>query len=130
MDFDLNHYLFQLNGGIDLAAIPGVGTATLLTLVSEVGMDLKKSTASAFCSWLGLIPNNKISGGKLLSSKMEETQSAQRCTSNGSQCRRKNQNPLPSKRSSTGWAKKGFSKVAIIATAGKMQGLDLSYVGS
>lgn len=39
-DFDLNGYIVQLSGGIDLAAIPGVGTSTLLSLVSEVGQIL------------------------------------------------------------------------------------------
>ena len=125
-DFDLNHYLFQLNGGIDLAAIPGVGTATLLTLVSEVGMDLKKSfpTASAFCSWLGLIPNNKISGGKLLSSKMEKKRNrlkdALRMAANAVGRTRK---PSPLKAFFHRIMAKKGRKVAIIATARKIAAL-------
>lgn len=59
--------------GVDLTAIPGVSTQTLATLMSEVGgaKTLLSSFKSAknFASWLGLCPGNRISGGKLLSSK-------------------------------------------------------------
>ena len=49
--------------------IPGVNTGTILTLISEVGLDLSKfKTAKHFTSWLGLAPNNKITGGKVISS--------------------------------------------------------------
>ena len=41
-----------------------------MTIISEVGLDLSAfSTAKQFASWLHLAPNNKISGGKVLSSK-------------------------------------------------------------
>ncbi|MEZ4910174.1 MAG: transposase [Saprospiraceae bacterium] len=42
--------------------------------MSEVGIDgIKKfSSAKHFASWLRLTPNNKISGGKILSSKMQK----------------------------------------------------------
>jgi len=51
--------------------------ATVLTLMSEVGIDgIKKFTsAKHFDSWLRLTPNNKISGGKILSSKMQKGRS-------------------------------------------------------
>ncbi len=59
-----------MTGGIDLMRIPGFGANTLLVLMSEVGFDLSKfKTAKNFTSWLALSPNNKISGGKILSSK-------------------------------------------------------------
>lgn len=61
---------FQLTGGIDLSTIEGVGQNAILTLVSETGVDLSAfPSAKHFSSWLHLSPNNKISGGKMLSSK-------------------------------------------------------------
>ena len=55
--------------GVELLNIPGVNTGTILTIISEVGLDLAKfKTAKHFTSWLGLAPNNKITGGKVLSS--------------------------------------------------------------
>lgn len=55
--------------GVELLNIPGVNTGTILTLLSEVGLDLSKfKTAKHFASWLGLAPNNKITGGKVISS--------------------------------------------------------------
>ncbi len=68
--FELNKYIFQLTDGIDLTQVEGIGPGTLLTLISEVGLDLSKfPTKKHFVSWLGLSPNKKISGGKILSFK-------------------------------------------------------------
>ncbi len=52
--------------------IEGVSHATVLTIMSEVGPDgfNKFETAKHFTSWLRLAPNNKISGGKVLSNKV------------------------------------------------------------
>ena len=52
--------------------IEGVSHATILTIMSEVGPDgfTKFTTAKHFTSWLRLAPNNKISGGKVLSNKI------------------------------------------------------------
>jgi hypothetical protein len=63
---------FQYFGGIDLMAIEGVSHSTILTLISEVGPDgfSKFPTAKHFTSWLRLAPNNKISGGKVLSHRI------------------------------------------------------------
>jgi transposase len=68
---DLNQASYQYFGGIDLMAIEGLGHSTILTIISEVGPEgfEKFETAKQFTSWLRLAPNNKISGGKLLSSK-------------------------------------------------------------
>ena len=42
---------------------------SVLLIVSEIGIDMSKwRSAKAFCSWLGLCPGNKISGGKVLDS--------------------------------------------------------------
>ena len=68
---DLNQASFQYFGGIDLMAIEGLGHSTILSIISEVGPEgfKKFESAKQFTSWLRLAPNNKISGGKLLSSK-------------------------------------------------------------
>ena len=67
---ELEKFALKMTGGIDLTQIPAFGRNLLLTMMSEVGLDLSKfSTAKNFTSWLALAPNNKISGGKILSSK-------------------------------------------------------------
>lgn len=68
---DLNQASYQYFGGVDLMKIEGLSHATILSIMSEIGPDcfLKFETAKHFTSWLRLAPNNKISGGKLLSSK-------------------------------------------------------------
>lgn len=47
---------------------------TALGLIAEIGLDMTKwATSKNFTSWLGLAPNNKISGGKILSSRTKRT---------------------------------------------------------
>ena len=47
----------------------GLNVLNVLLIVSEIGVDMSKwRSAKAFCSWLGLCPGNKISGGKVLDS--------------------------------------------------------------
>lgn len=71
--FDMAKYAFQLSDGIDLTEIEGVSFGLLLTLISEVGLDLSKFPSEKhFASWLGLSPNKKISGGKILSSNTKK----------------------------------------------------------
>nr|WP_245209248.1 transposase [Rhizobium sullae] len=56
--------------GIDLTQIHGVGPYLALKVVSECGTDLSAwPSAKHFTSWLSLAPHNKISGGKVLSSR-------------------------------------------------------------
>jgi transposase len=71
-DIDLNLKSYQMFEGIDLLAIEGMSYSTVLALMSEVGIaGIKKfTTAKHFASWLRLAPNNKVSGGKVLSSKV------------------------------------------------------------
>lgn len=71
-NIDLNLMAYQHFEGVDLMAIEGMSYSTILSLISEVGVDgIKRfSTAKHFASWLRLAPNNKISGGKVLSSKI------------------------------------------------------------
>jgi transposase len=58
---------------VDLSSIDGVSGGVISTLMSEVGTrdDLLRNfrSADAFCSWLKLCPDNRISGGKVLKAK-------------------------------------------------------------
>jgi transposase len=59
--------------GIDLTRVVGLNVLNVLLIVSEIGVDMSKwRSAKAFCSWLGLCPGNKISGGKLLDSRTRQ----------------------------------------------------------
>ena len=65
--FDLRGHLYRIFG-IDLTAVPGISVLTAHTLLAEVGPDLSRfRSGAAFASWLGLCPDNDISGGKKLS---------------------------------------------------------------
>ena len=69
---DFNQVSFKYFEGVDLMAIEGVGHATVMTVMSEVGIKgfKKFKSAKQFTSWLRLAPNNKISGGKILSNRI------------------------------------------------------------
>ena len=55
--------------GVDLTRINGLGVTVVMKLLSEIGPDISRfASVKHFCSWLGLCPGTKISGGKLLSS--------------------------------------------------------------
>jgi transposase len=54
----------------DLTTIPGINENIAMKILSEIGTDMSPwRSAKAFASWLGLCPGNKVSGGKVLSSK-------------------------------------------------------------
>ena len=56
--------------GVDLTTIPGMSAQAVLTFFCEVGPQITRFPSSRhFASWLGLCPDNRISGGKILSSK-------------------------------------------------------------
>ena len=69
---NFNQVAYQYFGGVDLMAIEGLSHATVLSIMSEIGPDgfIKFRTSKQFVSWARLAPNNKISGGKVLSSKI------------------------------------------------------------
>jgi transposase len=71
-NIDINLKSYQMFKGVDLLAIEGMSYNTVLSIMSEVGYEgIKKfKTAKQFTSWLRLAPNNKVSGGKVLSSKV------------------------------------------------------------
>ena len=53
--------------GVDLTTIPGISVLHVQTIVAELGGDISKfRSAGAFSSWMGLCPDNDISGGKVL----------------------------------------------------------------
>ena len=67
--FDVQGQLYRMTG-VDLTRIDGVDAYTALKVISEVGTDMTKwPSAKHFASWLGLSPHNRITGGKVISSK-------------------------------------------------------------
>ena len=67
--FDVQGQLYRMTG-VDLTRIDGVDGFTALKVISEVGADMTKwPSAKHFASWLGLSPNNRITGGRVISSK-------------------------------------------------------------
>ena len=67
--FDIRTHLFRMTG-VDLTRIDGIDGFTALKLVSEIGTDMTKwPSAKHFASWLGLSPGNRITGGRVISSK-------------------------------------------------------------
>lgn len=67
LSFDATTELYRMTG-IDLTLVNGLEAHTLLKVISETGLDMTKwPTSKHFGSWLGLAPNNRVSGGKVLS---------------------------------------------------------------
>ena len=67
--FDVQSQLYRMTG-VDLTRIDGVDGFTALKVISEVGTDMTKwPSAKHFASWLGLSPDNRITGGRVISSK-------------------------------------------------------------
>jgi transposase len=70
LPFDVRTPLFHLTGGVDLTQIDGIGPHTALKLLSEIGTDMTCwPTEKHFTSWLTLAPKNKITGGRVISSR-------------------------------------------------------------
>lgn len=68
--FDGRRRLYRATG-VDLTAIEGIEEGTALVLLGEIGTDMTRWPSSKqFCSWLGLCPQVKLSGGKVLGSKV------------------------------------------------------------
>ena len=67
--FDVRNALFALLG-TDLTLMEGFGPYSILRLIGECGTDMSRfPTARHFASWLTLSPGNKVSGGKVLSTR-------------------------------------------------------------
>lgn len=70
LNFEADDILKQITG-TDLSEIFGITQTNAIEILSEVGLNMEKwPTVKHFTSWLNLAPNNKISGGKILSSRI------------------------------------------------------------
>lgn len=59
--------------GIDLCNVPGMGEVNAVELISEIGTDMSQwKNSKHFAAWVNLAPNTKISGGKVINSKMQK----------------------------------------------------------
>jgi transposase len=71
--FDLRSCLYRL-AGVDLTQIDGLSTISVQTILSETGVDMNKwPSVKHFTSWLSLAPNNKITGGKIISTASKKS---------------------------------------------------------
>jgi transposase len=118
--FNTYNFLKAIHG-VDVMAIYGIGDMAALEILSETGTDLSKwPSAKHFVSWLNLCPNNKVSGGKTISSMLLNKQ-----PNIASQAFRHAANAV---QRSDNWLgdyfrrmkAKGGNKYAIIATANKL----------
>ncbi len=67
--FDVRAALYYVVG-LDLTEIEGVSELTALTVISVIGPEVSQfATVKKFCSWLGLCPNGKKTGGRVKSSR-------------------------------------------------------------
>jgi transposase len=67
--FDVRTALYYVVG-LDLTEIEGISELTALTIISEIGPGVSQfATVKKFCSWLGLCPNWKKTGGRVKSSR-------------------------------------------------------------
>lgn len=117
---DIRAYLNRIHG-VDVLAIYGLSEVGGLELLAECGTDLRKwQTESHFASWLNLCPKTKVSGGKILSSKVPKKK-----TNQASQAFKQAANSI---QRSDHWLgdyfrrmkAKGGNKYAIVATANKL----------
>lgn len=62
--------------GTDLTSLPGMRGHTILQIIAEVGTDMTKfPDAKHFASYLGFVPRNKITGGRVISSRTDRIKS-------------------------------------------------------
>lgn len=71
--FDLREELYR-TVGVDLTGIDGINVLTAQTVMAEVGCDMSRfDTEAHFVAYLGLSPNNQISGGKVVGRDKRKT---------------------------------------------------------
>jgi len=118
--FNVTSYLHKIHG-VDVTQIFGISEGSALEILAETGTDLSKwENAKKFVGWLNLCPNNKISGGKPISSRVMKKK-----TSTAAQAFRAAANSV---QRSDNWLgdyfrrmkSKGGNKHAIVATARKI----------
>lgn len=66
--FDLRSELYRITG-IDWAQVNGIDVLTAQTVITEAGDLSAFPSEKQFTSWLGLVPTNERSGGKILNRK-------------------------------------------------------------
>ena len=65
--------LLKIIAGTDLCDVEGINETSCLYVVSEIGTDMSKwHNRKCFAAWLNVAPNTKITGGKIISSKMQK----------------------------------------------------------
>ena len=70
LNFDAREILQKITG-TDVTEIFGINDSNAIEILCETGFDMNKwPTEKHFTAWLNLAPNNKVSGGKVLSSKI------------------------------------------------------------
>jgi transposase len=73
--FDLRGELYRILG-VDLTQVPGLQSATASAFLSEVGPSVERfATPKHFASWLGLCPDNRVTGGRVLSAATRDVKS-------------------------------------------------------
>ena len=82
--------------GVDLCKIPGISEVTALEFISETGVDMNKwKSPKHFAAWCNLTPNTKITGGKVISSKvMKKKNKAGQCLRTAAMTLSRNKTPL------------------------------------
>ncbi|MDR2972358.1 MAG: IS110 family transposase [Bacteroidales bacterium] len=73
ISIDVTNYLYELNkvDMVSVDGITGISAITALSIYSEIGDNLDRfKDEKHFTSWLGLAPNTKISGGKIISCRV------------------------------------------------------------
>ncbi|HEY5892262.1 MAG TPA: IS110 family transposase [Chthoniobacterales bacterium] len=75
----IHEHIYRITG-IDLTRIPGIETQAARTLFCEIGPVIDRfATAKHFASWLGLCPDNRITGGRVLSANTRDVRSRAAC---------------------------------------------------
>jgi transposase len=70
VSFNITSHLKDILG-VDVTEVFGISELSALSIMSEVGTDMTKfKNEHHFASWLGFTPNTKISGGKVISSRI------------------------------------------------------------
>lgn len=65
--------LLKIIAGVDICEVEGISEIFFLYIISEIGTDMSKwKNNKHFSAWLNLAPNTKITGGKIISSKMQK----------------------------------------------------------
>ncbi len=71
-DFNVSQHLYNALG-VDVTQIYGMKSISALAVFSETGSGLKEKfpTEKQFLSWLNVVPDNKITGGKVIYSRVK-----------------------------------------------------------